>query len=1043
MERFLADTTITTSKDLIDKLITAGWQYKEQPISRPRQGRNKELYAPSTVGIFTREIEIKCKIKEALLQGDCSESKENQGFRDGGKSLYGQPISYIAPAFLISESTSSLVPVDNSLSNCFESIPSVSCMRRDEPSLVIALDTEFYYVDTNCRSILTWQVAFVHPGKPDCIQEVIFCSTTGTRLSFGFMLSWLIEEYRICDTCLVRNGFKAFDYKNTRRWVYHTVTKSGRIATHTTNSIFTAVSKSNLSGEKAVLEKYLEINEKKAKPNAVTDSGVRYVDNNLVVDGYINDFTDFNSFALPITIVSHAGKADLTTFLNNEFNDFLPYLSEVQGGLVSTNSFYLHPSCIDQYWKFFPVKISFRDTMCFAPSNKKKLKNLGETIGVPKIDISEEDKNNMLNFMREHPIEFAEYAINDSVIALCYSGELWGYNTAMPLTVSSASVNAAVPIISSYLGVSYNNTKESRELYNNKFRGLRTVKKGLFSLPNQLGFLEKSCFEPISDNARILQTYAKQAYKGGYNGSVTIGKYDGEETHDYDLENAYPTCMALVPDVNWEGDVIVNEIVNRKIYLQDFHSPFDLMFGYIKFKFPDNVQFPCIPVSVNGSMIFPRSSDGLNGVYASAPEIYLALCLGAEVTAVHCYVGEYLYKDGMVSRSLLHAVKQLVNDRNYAQTTYGKSSLPDQLLKDAVNCLYGKTAQNLVDKESWDAYFNRMASIGSSMLTSPTHACLTTAGVRCVLLSAMNELSGLGYKIYSVTTDGFITNAPEDVLNSLHLFGFSNIFRSARQELVGNCKMWAEKHHQNDLLNFTTRGNVSLSLEGVCAHNSFVTGFEKDSFEDRLALMTAVLGRTGRVHCYNNTWTKFKALASRDNRVDFSVNTQERALSMDFDLKRKPVKSSMETVYPIVEGVRFEIVNFETEPYDTVAEYEKYKNVSKNCSVLRTQTDWDLFFAKTKCSNGHRKISDLDWSILISCVMGYRLGLWDIPYLNQNLKVEEKIGWINSFNKSNKKFTINTWKDCRKQNRASQILEIDLIKDVLQSMQNYVDIQSA
>lgn len=169
MERFLADTAITASKELINKLTTAGWQYKEQPINRPRQGRNKELYEPSTVGIFTREKLKQHNNKGSLLQGDCSESKENQGFRDGVKSLYGQPISYIDPAFSASEFTSSLVPVDNSLSNCFESIPSVSCMRRDESSFVIALDTEFYYVDTNCRSILTWQVAFVHPDKPDFV----------------------------------------------------------------------------------------------------------------------------------------------------------------------------------------------------------------------------------------------------------------------------------------------------------------------------------------------------------------------------------------------------------------------------------------------------------------------------------------------------------------------------------------------------------------------------------------------------------------------------------------------------------------------------------------------------------------------------------------------------------------------------------------------------------------------------------------------------------------------------------------------------------
>ena len=163
---------------------------------------------------------------------------------------------------------------------------------------------------------------------------------------------------------------------------------------------------------------------------------------------------------------------------------------------------------------------------------------------------------------------------------------------------------------------------------------------------------------------------------------------------------------------------------------------------------------------------------------------------------------------------------------------------------------------------------------------------------------------------------------------------------------------------------------------------------------------------------------------------------------MDFDLKRKPVKSSMETVFPVVEGVQFEIVNFNTAPYDTVSEYLRFKNASKSCRCLRTEKDWSLFFAKAErtAAGGVRQLTDLDWSILFTCVMGYRLGLWDIPHLNeQGLTVKDKIEWINQFNKSQKKFSENTWKDCRKQNRASQMLDRTLIVEVLTAMQNWSD----
>ena len=59
-----------------------------------------------------------------------------------------------------------------------------------------------------------------------------------------------------------------------------------------------------------------------------------------------------------------------------------------------------------------------------------------------------------------------------------------------------------------------------------------------------------------------------------------------------------------------------------------------------------------------------------------------------------------------------------------------------------------------------------------------------------------------------------------------------------------------------------------------------------------------------------------------------------------------------------------------------------------------------------------------------------------IPYLDDPDKsVAEKVAWINQFNESQKEFTVNTWKDCRKQTRASQVLSealyIEKLKDMM------------
>lgn len=988
---FKADTTITSNQEIIDKLVTSGWEYKVQPISKPKSDRKVK-----NVGIFSRTL------------------KEND-----------------------------LVKLEqrHDTVSSFTDIESIKRMRCDGDSLVLGFDTEFYYLDDASRLILTYQIAFKNPLTSD-FEELLFCSFDGKRISLSFIISYIISTYNISFCSLAPDGFGAFDYSTTRRWVYHTINaNTGNLVVHYAKSVAEAVAKSTAVGEVDVL--LGKGCRRRAKPNAVSERGFEFVDTSKYVCGYINDFGDYNKYKLGVTLLCHAGKADISALINDSFEDALVHLSDVQGGYVTLSDFTIHPPCIDEFYKFYPVSVCVRDTMCFAPAGAKALKDLGKVVGIPKLDVSDDDKNNMLCYLLREPVNFAEYSINDSLITLVYACELWGYNSRMPVTVSGASVKCAVPTICDYFGIprdksSNNLSTQVLDDYNRIFRGLHKVKKGLVS-NNKFGFIENSSLEPVSDNARIIQNYSKNAYKGGYNGCNTVGYFCGAITHDYDLENAYPSCMALVPDVDWSAP-IKSEIVNRFLTLDDVPYPLALVFGYVTFRFPDNVKFPCIPVSVNGSMIFPRSSDGLDGVYVSAPEIYLALKLGASVYAKHVYsANPLLNADGSVSLSLRSAVKQLVNDRNLAKKVFGKKSLAELLLKIAVNSLYGKTAQDLIDKESWNAYSDKMVNIGGSLMTSPTHATLTTAGVRCVLLASLNQLSDLGFTVYSVTTDGFISDAPFEVLDSLDLYGFNDIFRSARVSLVGSNEMWSEKHHQTDLLNFTTRGNTSLEDCGVNAHNSFVTGFDKDTYLDRLALMTAVLGRDGKVSCHNKSWAKHRQLASRFDRQDFFVKDQTRDLSMDFDLKRKPVESSFKTVFPVVDNITYEIANFTTEPYSSVSEYELYKKNGLSSKVLRTFDDWSLFFAKVKSDNTNiqRHIKDLDWSILFTCVMGYRLGNWDIPYLNKGLSVDDRIAWINKFNKSKKVFTYSDWKNCGRHNRQSQMIDSSLLIDTLTEMQKY------
>ena len=941
-------------------------------------------------------------------------------------------------------------------------IPTIADMRFDSQCVTIGIDTEFYTVENN-RYILTWQFAFSDIDNR-IIHEVVFFSLTGERITLAMALSWLIDKFKLNEMPFVKQKPNGYLYKNTRRWVVPVSDSNNGIKTVLCDSYDEAL---RLCDDNDYKQRLMD-------STRIRSDGKRIFHKIVTADdvGYIEKFDDYNKFSIPFTLLFHAGIADVPGFAFNDMDsDILIHLSSVSGGCVSLNAIFLYLPNLNNRWFFRPAKCDVRDTMCYSTDKHRSLSILGDAVGVPKIVLPDSvDKNRMDNFLMKDPIAFLEYAINDSVVTLCYASELWAYNTKMPVTVSSAAVRAAVPILKKFFGCD-----DDIDIYNRCFRGLKRMSQGLVRKSRKHGrgrdFCDYSSLVPINDDANILQTYAKNSYMGGYNGSFNIGWFNDRVTYDYDLCNAYATSMAACFDVDWNSErVIFREWKNEKMALFDFHTPYDILFGFFKFKFPDDVEFPCIPVFVDGSIVYPREYTGeneLDGVYASGPEIFLALRLGATVTAIRAVQGIYrLNADGTPSHSLLAVAKGFINDRNLAKQTYGEGSLADSLLKLALNSIYGKIAQGIKDKNSWNAYSDYMEKIGSSEITSPVHASIITSGVRAVLLATMNQLNGMGYTVYSVTTDGLITDAPFDVLKKLDLYGFRGVFETARVAMTGNPAMWQIKHAQRALLNITTRGNVALNTvdndpvmvdgvpyAGVCAHNGYVTGYEPDSYDDRLALVKTVLSRTGRCQCNVSMFAKFREIARRTNRMDFYVTDELRNISMDFDMKRKPVPATFQLIHPVVDGVEYDICNFKTEAYRTVDEFKYYKKaalsyISNKC--LLTVSDWELFLARLDETGnsvksddksnmrGIRHIADIEWSKLISLVMGHRLGRWSVPYLAEQHSVDEKIAYINSLNKSSKKFTLTHWQNCRRAERVSQILPKELLADLFEKA-NVVD----
>lgn len=893
----------------------------------------------------------------------------------------------------------------------FGSYPSLVAARPDKPALVLAFDSEWFYIEWNGqkkREVLSWQFAVIDGS--DLVEFVFFRKLTRYNLHLELAIG------RILDNLCV----PSVDVRNLIRYTSLGDTDPA-----------TGVPKET---------RYISLKE------ALANSVNLYADGKKYHRVYDWDAVDH----IPIVLLCHAGKVDLSTFDQNTAyrKDILRYCSEVQGGLITLQPTLFHPDSFrpeysrNRHVHKYPLSLTIADTMCHAPAADKSLAFLGKTIGWEKVDISNETKAHMNLLLCEDPTTYLEYASTDSVVTLLYSSALYGYNNKPPVTITSATAKVMKEIMMEYLKC--NNSKEFDRVY----RGLETIKHGLVPRGDRPGYIESQSKEPISRDASLIQSDASHAFHGGYNSCSDVG-YFPFETTDYDLQNAYPTAMCLVADVDWENPIKYS-LHNEDLTLQSFSvglggiNPIPMMFAYVQFEFPEDVKYPCIPVNVDGIPIFPRTSKGLDGVYACGPELYLAVCLGAKVYVRDGYVLNTLFHEREESYSLRQTVYQMVRDRKKAKAEHGKGSLEELILKTMVNSGYGKNAQNVIQKNTWTAYTEEMEDLGCSAITNPVSAAMITSIVRAELLAAQNQIHELGYLCCSVTTDGFISDIPEEILKSLDLYGIRRFMESARLFLTDGAdpEIWEAKHRQDDLVNFTTRGNVSLyskenpylfkgkSYEGVCAHNSSKSGYDPDSYEDRLWLMTQILSRISAVDYTDNRWTKFKDLVQGK---EFEVTTIITHVSMDFDMKRKPDKSSFHTEYVTIDNTTYEIANFTTVPFEDVAEFRKYRAKKKLCTVLRTMDDWKLFWDKVDLDAGGYRVRDKEWAILNSCIMGHRCHRWTIPKLDE-LTGQARCDWINTHNTSSKQFTPNDWKNAGRPSRQVNMLPDMLLKEKLEEL---------
>lgn len=737
---------------------------------------------------------------------------------------------------------------------------------------------------------------------------------------------------------------------------------------------------------------------------------------------------------VPLVLACHLGSADLTTFrTGRQVIDHLSLLTSAAGGLVTLFPFRMQRGDASNWW-WQSMSVSVRDTMSQAPAGEKKLKALGDACGVPKLEVPDGWISDMTAYRRCHLNEFLEYGVNDAVIVVEYLARLWGDGVLPPVTLSGGAASALVRTGSEYLGSS-----TGRD-FRRAFSGLVDEDEGIDVVEDgdRLSYYAKRSRNPVDGAAAQLSAAYASAYHGGLNSCPMPGFYP-VHTVDVDAQNAYPTAMALVRDLDWDAGVIDDVIHERWLVADDVPTAVTPFVGFVNFDFPSNVLYPSLPVMVDGTIIYPRTSQGTAGTWVCGPELWLALKLGAEVFCQIGYLGRQAAGPaGGPSLSLRHGVKALIDDRNTAKQLFGKGSLEEKTLKTGVNSIYGKTAQDVAEQHSWNARAQEMDSVGGSSITSPYHAAMTTSLVRAQLLAAMNQISSTGGSVFSVTTDGFITDKSVGDVNHLDLYGLAEWLQESRTALTGDPTIWEEKHEQVDLVNFTTRGNVSQSLNGVCAHNGLKAPKDivPDSYEDREFLLRAVVTRDARVPNPYTRFPSFQDLSRVDGRVDFIPSVVDRSVSMDYDLKRRPVMSSMNARWPsLPDGSVWEMATFTTKPWDTVGDCVRARGLGREIAkdgCLRTVKQWREWDVKYTHGKGRRIVTPRR-AVLMSIVMAHRQGVVSIPTLgDRQLSVEKRLAWLGEWGLGT--VSRGDWDNARRPERLSQMLPVDALEPYLSRM---------
>jgi hypothetical protein len=634
-----------------------------------------------------------------------------------------------------------------------------------------------------------------------------------------------------------------------------------------------------------------------------------------------------------VIVAGHWTRADLASMA-----DYVEIKNQFDAVRKTYVSFQPYQACFRQKKRRQVRKfdVHLMDTMLLSPGGNSKLDQLGQMYGFLKLETGGKEVNgeflpytsNMDLYLVDHPAEFEAYAVRDAEICALHLQSMAKFcQDDLKLDCSSLPHTLGAIAVKFLLKHWAENGIELGTV-----NGFEVVKEKVFNQHTQRYNTKK--FKVPNRKVEIHQHMAVLASYGGRNETFWFGATPVGDFREFDIVSAYTTALSSLQMLDYSRAHTTKDI--------DDYTPDQVGFALVRFQFPAGCYYPCLPVKADDQrgLIYPMSGE----TSATSPEIAAAVHLGAEVEIVHGAVIPWVPRSPRPFESVL---VEFANRR----WQHADKSPKNLMYKELGNCLYGKTYQGTKEKKAYNTRTDKHEEIGESPITNIFIAAYVTGLVRALLGELIAGISN-HYIVVSATTDSIITNCP---LAEVPLSGpVARYLRGVRRRLAAldqsgrtKAELLDVKSHTAQLLSWRTRGIATL--EAIP--------------NEPLKLAKGGIKVEAQGPVAQNAWLVEKFLTSKPlekfpstnplpfttahrQAADHRFVTVEKTVNFEYDHKRRIVAPSSCCVPIPGDRTTMEILGARTEPWQTVAEFNAYR---------------ELFEQWRYSGGGHRLKTLMDW----------------------------------------------------------------------------------